>query len=238
MIKKYIHFLKSLRDQNEEILYASIWRDTLRGIPWAESLPSISPGRFAVGYNYLYVITRILIDMKPKSILDVGLGISSTIISTYFNSLAEKGEHIIIEHDKKWADYYLQSHKLSDSSSVVFQELITRTLGNAVYDCYKKEGLDEAIKEKKFSVISIDAPIGRPKGKYARRDLLNYIPQILEKSFVIIVDDAGRRGEKNTIIEIEQILKNNGIKYSRSIYYGNSHVCVIASQDNVHFCSL
>ena len=74
-------FLKNMKGQTDEIVWARIWDDSKRGMKWIEDLPSISPGRWAVGYNYIYVLTRILNEMKPDRILDLGLGISSTIIS-------------------------------------------------------------------------------------------------------------------------------------------------------------
>lgn len=50
----------------------------------------------------------------------------------------------------------------------------------------------------KFDVISIDAPIGTDL-EYSRRDVLELLPDILEKDFVILMDDANRQGERNTI---------------------------------------
>ncbi len=228
--------MKTLKDQNEEIIYANVWRDTIKGLDWAESIPSISPGRFAVGYNYLYVITRILMDMKPMKVLDVGLGISSTVISSYFKH--NQGEHLVLEHDKEWADFYNRSHELSVSSTIVFQNITKDSVGNEEYNRYSKEVLDKTLAGQKFSVISIDAPNSNSKARYARRDLIDYIPDILEESFVIVIDDANRKGEQNTIKDIEKNLRKNDINFYEKIYKGNTYVCVIASQDNMHFCSL
>jgi 3,4-dihydroxy-2-butanone 4-phosphate synthase len=67
---------------------------------------------------------------------------------------------------------------------------------------------------------------------------LEFIPQILEKSFVIVMDDAEREGEIATIAEIESALKRNGIKFCKGIYPGMTTCCVIASADSEFLCSM
>ena len=110
-------FLKNLEKQNHELLWAKIWDDTRRDIVWLNDLPGISPGRWAVGYNYIYVMTRILNTIKPESVLDVGLGISSSLIGAYF-SYQNIGSHLIIEQDAEWVDFYKKDHKLSPFSTI------------------------------------------------------------------------------------------------------------------------
>ena len=83
--KYIISYFRSIRRENQELLWARIWDDTKHNLDWIEKMPGISPGRMAVGYNYLYVMTRILNDLKPKHVLDMGLGISSTLISYYMD---------------------------------------------------------------------------------------------------------------------------------------------------------
>lgn len=233
--RKVKQFLLTLSDQNEELIWANVWHDTCNGIEWMEDMPSISPGRFAVGYNYLYVMTRILDELEPHHVLDLGLGISGTLISKYFESREyDDGMHFIIEHDKKWIDFYQKRHRLSKYSNIKLQELVKRRKNGQEYFAYQNLGKD--IKNKKFSVVSIDAPFGG--GQYARRDMIEFIPEILEDSFVIIMHDSNRIGEKNTILEIKSVLDQYRISYSEGIYRGISHCCVITSVDNEFICSL
>lgn len=91
--------------------------------------------------------------------------------------------------------------------------------------------------EKNFSVISVDALIGTDYA-YSRRDILELIPEILQDSFVIVIDDTNRKGEKNTVKEIEMILKENNISYGIHTYPGETDYCVIASKNNSFLCSL
>jgi len=234
-----IHYLKDLRGTCKEIDWAMIWHDTMRGILWLENMPSISPGRWAVGYNYLYVMTRILNDTNPKSVLELGLGASSTLISQYFNYLHASNaggghNHLVIEHNEDWITYYTKSHSLSPLSTIVKQNLVKKTYKGSPYNAY--ENLAKDVNGKKFSVISVDAPFG--SDKYSRRDIVEFLPDILEESFTIVIDDADRNGEKDTIKAITNILQNYGIPYCTGIYIGATDCCVIASLDNAFLCSL
>ena len=99
---------------------------------------------------------------------------------------------------------------------------------------YKK---DFFIIGKKYSVISVDAPIGSDD-LYSRRDILSLLPHSLENDFVLIFDDCDRIGEQNTISCVEKILKRNDIKYAKTILGGVTDCCVIASESYRFICSI
>lgn len=231
------YFRISIR-QGTELLWAKKWEDTKRGIKWIEDMPGISPCGAAVGYNYLYIMTRILNEMEPKNILDIGLGISSTLISQYFTYHAsEKGNHIIIEHDPEWVKFYNKKHFVSDLSVIIFKECVKKRYAGCEYNGYKD--FSDNLKGIKFSVISIDGPMGWDKPyKHSRRDILEILPDALDDSFVIVMDDYNRKGEKATIAEIEEVLKNNNITYFKGIYPGLTDCCVLTSADNKFFCTM
>lgn len=227
----------SIKRQNQELIWAQVWKDTINGLNWMQDLPSISPGRYAVGYNYLYVMTRILNDLKPKSVLEMGLGISSTLISHYFKKVRlADGQHTIIEHDQSWADFYTQNHELSPYSEIIVEPCIIKKYKNKPYNAYKD--LKERMGSQKYSVISIDGPIGWGSQEYSRRDIIELLPDILEDNFVIVMDDAERIGEKRTIDDIQTVLKSHGIVSCVGEYAGLKTDCVIASESNKFMCSL
>ena len=182
-------------------------------------------------------MTRILNEMRPDSVLDLGLGISSTLISHYFNALGESvSQHIIAEHDDDWIDFYMKRHSLSRYSKIVKQKLIKKPANKGSYFAYND--LRKDIMGKKFDVISIDAPFGGSRTGYDRRDIIEVVPAILKDSFVIVVDDYNREGEKRTIHDMREKLQKEGIKTHGGEYIGQSCVYVLASKDNRFFCSL
>ena len=228
-------YAKRLVSLNTELLWAKVWGDTIGDIPWLDNKIGISPGRWGVGYNSVYVMSRILEIIKPRAVLDCGFGISSKLISQYFDYYNySDGKHVILEHDDEWVKFYGKDMKLSASSRIYMQKLVNKRKGWAKYPAY--EDVKKDIGHMKFNIVSVDAPYGGER--YSRRDILEVLPQILEKSWVIILDDANRRGERRTIDAIMRILDNCKMEYVSAIYEGESDCCVIASMDNRFLCSL
>ena len=186
-------------------------------------------------YNYIYVMTRVLEETKPNSVLDLGLGISSTLISCYFNH-KENGIHTIIEQDKEWAHFYTENHKLFKFSTINTLERIERDYKGQTISCYS--GFDDLITHigVKYSVISIDGPWG--SDRHSRRDIVPLIPDILEDDFVILMDDTNRKGEQDTIEEIKSILEQHNIEYAVGGYQGECDCAIICSKNYSFLCSL
>ncbi len=235
LIYRYIEFLKKIEKQNQEILWARIWDDTCRDKEWIKGLPGIFPGRCAVGYNYIYIMTRILDSVEPHAVLDLGLGISSTLISAWFkHSQFEDGCHTIVEQDTRWANFYLKKNKLSPCSKLIITECVEKKYKGNIVNAYKD--FKKNISGKQYNVISIDGPWG--SGHYSRRDIVPLLPDILTKDFVIIMDDSNRIGEKETIEEIINVLEKNGIKTEIGLYHGETDCTLICSSDYKFLCTL
>ena len=180
-------------------------------------------------------MTRILNEIEPHSVLDLGLGISSTLVSAYFDyKKYSDSKHIIVEHDNDWIDFYKKKNYLSDYSNIVLQKCIEKTKDNIKYNAY--EDLKSIVKNDKYTIISIDAPIGSKH--YSRRDILDLLPNVLEKSFVILMDDYEREGEKETVEEIRHVLNNHNIEFVENVYSGMKDTCIITSKSYKFLCSL
>ena len=96
--------------------------------------------------------------------------------------------------------------------------------------------IGKIIKNKKYDVISIDGPKG--SDYYSRRDIIEFIPDVLEKSFVILIDDSHREGEKTTIRDIKKVLEEAKIEYNSATYTSLKNCHIITSKDNSFLCSL
>ena len=229
------YYFRAILDLNYEMFYARKWDDYKKDKNWIQSLPGISPGGWAVGYNYVYVLTRILTEMRPRSVLEFGLGESTTIIAEYFKrSDFSGGKHDVIEHDEEWRDFYNRKVSVGADTKIYIAECTEKVYKGVKYNAYADIG--QIVLGCKYDVISVDAPIGG--SNYARRDILEYIPQVLSEKFVILVDDSQRKGEKKTIADIEKLLNSSGIKYKKGTYRGLDHTTVIASEDNKFFCTM
>lgn len=65
---------------------------------------------------------------------------------------------------------------------------------------------------------------------YFRVDVIEHMPSILQKDFVILVDDFERAGEKNMVRLLKDKLDENGIPYAEAKYSGLKDIYVIVSE--------
>ena len=224
LIKKDDNIL--IKNTNE-IVWAEVFNNTIKESTWLKN-KSCSPARWAAGYSCMYVIYRVLNNIKPKSILELGLGQSTRLTAQYVE--VNNAEHIIIEHDKRWIDFFCNDFNISNKSRIIQldREFISYKDAEAVR-VFKN--FKSTLINKKFDFIFIDAPLGGDMKCYARIDILSILPNCLKDNFVILLDDCNRIGEKNTLKEVELILKNNSINYCKGIYSGQKNCAVICSED-------
>lgn len=226
--------MKTSRAANENI-WSNVFHDTIWDSKWLLN-KKFSPGRWAVGYQYLYVLYRILESVQPQSILELGLG-QSTQMMTQYAEYAEDCRHYIVEHDPAWIEFYKKNNVISDFSTIVQLDLCKKQVKQDE-DVTGYKRFSETFLGKKFDLISIDAPFGSPCYIYARADILELLPQCLKKSFVIILDDYNRTGEQNTVKLLKEKLDDEKIMYCEGVYSGNKDIFVITSMDYKFLVSL
>lgn len=219
----------------QELLWKAIFSDTVKGYSWYD-VKSISLGRWAVGYNYLYVLIRILEVMKPNEILELGLGQSSKVLSSYFKNNKCEGFYDIVEQDKEWISFFVQENELNNIKNITIHNRNINTINYEGSDVYVYENLESVVKNKRYSLISIDGPWG--SDEHSRIDLLSYITEILQDHFVIIIDDYNRDGEKTMVSSMLKTMEMNNIPYCKGIYTGLKDVCIIASPNYGFLTSL
>ena len=248
----YINSFRQMRRNTEELVWAEIFHDAVRGSEWLEhgSL-SLCPGRMAVGYNYLYPMFRILDEFRPRNILEMGLGQSSKMIARYAGSkvAGENCKYTIIEHDKEWSSFFQKRNPLPSCATIKNCDLEVRSYSYGGKKCqaYQYNAnqfdtiLNTSINGGGYDLISIDAPFGSDVLSpyvFSRVDIVRHIPNCLAESFCIIIDDYERKGERNTAIAIMSELKKAGIKYCNTGYFGIKGTAVIVSENLKFLCSL
>ncbi|MEE1362425.1 MAG: hypothetical protein U0K23_07580 [Selenomonadaceae bacterium] len=203
--------------------WGQIYNSTILDSEWLIN-KSISPGRWAVGYEFLYVLYRVLDEVKPNSILELGLGQSSKLTTQY--AIKDGVQHDIVEHDMEWVSFFTSSWKyFSNNTLVNVCPLKEAVHNNQKYLRY--DNFDKVVDEKKYNLIIVDGPFG---GDFeaSRRDILSHIPDILDKDFVVLFDDCGRPGERNTVQDFINMLNNIGIENYNGVYNGGGIKITIA----------
>jgi hypothetical protein len=219
----------------EESLWANIFNQTICDSIWLKN-KTFSPGRWAVGYPYLYVMYRILNEIKPTNILELGLGVSTKIIGQYagyYNNV----NHTVVENDSEWINFFNRDFKLSDNTKIEQLDWVFEPFEEAE-SVRVFENFQARFSNKQFDFISIDAPLGGDMKEYARIDVCKILPHCLKKSFVIMIDDYERIGEKHTVEKMKEALNNAGIKYKTGVYSGKKDLLIFASEDLKFLCSM
>ena len=224
LIKKISkNFNEQIIRQNDELIWANVYHDSIRGIEYLENL-ALNIGRWAGSYAFFYVLNRILHSYNPQKIIEFGLGESTKFISSYaMNNPIDS--HIVIEHNHEWKNAFNKNFKVSDKTDILIHELHSKTIAEDTFNSYK--GIEEHTNNS-FDLYIVDGPLGtRHKSRY---DIVSFAEKFNKESdFIIILDDVHRKGEKETLIAILNVCKSKNIKIHHGIYSGTKDLAVIAS---------
>lgn len=224
--KKLSKNLELANRTTEDVNWAEVFHDTIIDSSWLIN-KTFSPGRWAAGYQMLYVIYRILDEIQPQDILELGMGQSTKLIAQYSHYF--KANHTIVEHDVSWLEKCKEDYDVLEQANITILELDTTAYRDdpevLIYKNFK-----ERVGNKKYDFICIDAPFGGGANKYARIDVLDLISDCLNEDFIILLDDYNRVGEKNTGELIKEKLEECGIAYEFGNYQGKKFTCVFTSE--------
>lgn len=214
-----------IASQNKELEWAAIYHDTIKDKEWLKNI-SLSPGRWAANYSLLYILTRILSDCQPKRILELGLGESSKIISCYLDNLLKDSKHWIIEQDEGWINNFSKRFELSKKSEIINLQIETRMIKGFPVNSYRE--IEKSINDS-FDLYIVDGPFG--SNHFSRYDICLLADKLnIKDEFIIIIDDYIRDGEKETVIDLLNKLKEKGIKTYTGNYFSSKGQIIIATQ--------
>lgn len=220
----------SLKNELETIA-AITFTNAIENCDWLKD-KAFFPGGMAVEYTFLLTLYRILNHQRFNNILEFGLGQTSRMIHQYANYY--KVQATTVEHDEQWVDFtkndtkntYPINIKLLPLNMVDYKGYSTRT--------YKD--IETTFVNQKFDFILVDGPFGSEH--FSRSQIIHLIQSNLSDTFCIILDDCERTGERETLNEIHNILREKAIQYSYTIYHGRKDHSVICSRDLKFLTSL
>lgn len=219
--------LESISMLVRECIYSKVLSDCTKNTEWLKQSNFTLTGG-AANYSFIFILFKILDTLRINNILEFGLGQSSKVTTQYAKYKNPDSTLSIVEHNQEWIDYFKKELILSEKTKIYQKNLINCELNGVESDKY--EPLDNIVENKKFDLIIIDGPIGQDK-TYPRTNVLDIIPEHLAESFVIILDDAERTGEKNTANLILKKLDDNNINYCKSYKVGAKTQLLITSKD-------
>jgi len=227
--------ITQIHNNTSEILWGEIYNNTISNSAWLHDKSS-SPGRWAVGYPFLYIMYRVLNDTKPKRILELGLGESTRVIAQY--AASHNGvKHKVVEQNLHWINYFKKSFSLNETTELLYLPAIETSYlddeRNLVYQDFLK-----SVGNEKYDLIVIDGPGVTEAKLYARIDILDLIPQNISDSFCIILDDMHLEKCYRSYLLLLNKLEETGIDYVKGRYHGAKKVAIISSLDQEFLISL
>lgn len=216
--------LKELSYQKENY-WANLFHDTSCESDWFIK-KSVSPGRWAISYVGLYLIYRVLDEMRPLNILECGLGQTSKLTIQYAEHF--NANLFICEQDPNWTKFFSNSFPMCTKYVRHFPVEMIKVFEDFESRVYK--GFDDFLNEgfKRFDFVLIDAPIGTKR--YSRIDLLKVVEH-LSDDFVVILDDVNRKGERETLDLFHKKLQDErGDDFVNAIYKSDKSVSITSSK--------
>ena len=204
-------YAKESYKYSKENVFAHMFHDTIKDSEWLD-IP-LSLGSWAIGYNYAYILYRVLNETHPKSILETGLG-QSTKITTEYVKHNKNVKHDIVEHNQDWINFFKNHTDMSNMQNIHMLDMIETEINGSKCNSYKN--FKKEFKGKKYNLISIDGPLGGGN-VYSRMDIIDLIPNCLEETFVILLDDCDREGELNMRAALEEKLAKNNIDFCSGV---------------------
>ena len=165
----------------------------------------------------MYILLRCITELPVQRVVELGCG-QSTLL---FDALRQLRliEITTLEHDWEWARRIQcqVKHEITCANLVCRVVEGRRTL---VYDT--DVGLGVAP-----NLLLVDGPQGG--SRHSRWAALQWIERGLGDDFIIVFDDAERRGEIDTIEKTLRLLREQGRTFRTRFYYGIKWQFVIAS---------
>ena len=234
--EQILKILRRTAKISEETLWAEIFNSAICDSSWLHNR-GFCPGRWAAGYPFLYLLYRTLDELRPSRILELGLGQTTRMIAQYADANGS-ASHIVVEHDKKWGDFFLKNRTLPNNSELCYLPLSQSGVYKDDRQVVVYEGFRERFQDCQFDLIVIDGPFGFLAKQYSRVDVLEIMPECLADPFAILMDDSERPAEKRTISEMRALLDANGIPHKSGAYNGTKSTTIITSESTGFLCSL
>ncbi|MCK1675308.1 hypothetical protein [Bradyrhizobium sp. 150] len=160
------------------------------------------PVSSAANYSLMYLVSRLLQNFKFRQIVELGAGQTTLLIDAFKKKTIFDGSATTIEHDKNWKDFIQER---------VGHELKLVPLSSSHYvGGYDLTSLEIS---SKIDFLLIDGPPASGTGYLSRHSALPFVEQLNENGFVVVIDDAERRGESELAKRIADILHSKHIDF-------------------------
>lgn len=175
----------------------------------------------AANFSLMYLLLRAVSELPVRRVVELGCGQTTLLL----DALTERRplELTTLEHDREWAGRIQAQvkHRITCTDLV---ERIVQGRRTLVYDTDVGLGVPP-------DLLLVDGPLGG--SRRSRWAALQWIEQGLGENFLILFDDAERRGEIDTIQRALELLRNQGRSFRTRFFYGVKWQLAIAAGEFV-----
>lgn len=201
--------------QTNELLYERMFSSSL---PRFDIENRYYPVKSAATYSLLYLIFRVVTELRVNSVTELGAG-QTTLLLDDLGRAGFEFDLLTLEHSIDWIETVSRQVR----HPIQHVPLIERELfgyGSEIYD-FAAVNLPDTVE-----LLIVDGPVGRRRK--SRWGCLQLIESRIGDDFVIIFDDAERKGELETIERTIELLEARGTRFSIGITESKSCQCLIA----------
>ncbi|GAO45226.1 hypothetical protein [Flavihumibacter petaseus] len=234
-LEKKLDKLSLVSGKIDEIYWAQVFNNTISGSSWLTK-QAFSPGRWAAGYPFLYILYRILNETKPQSILEFGLGETTKLTYQYLCNVQTQQQKklLVIEQDENWLRFFEQNFP-GVSKNVLLREIGKGQVKGA--EVFQYKDLLEGIGNQQFNLVLVDGPWGSPQ--YSRYQIVSLVENDkIAADFIIVIDDVNREGESMTLQEVKLALQKKNIPFEEGVYQGVKDTAILVSPQYKFLTSL
>jgi 16S rRNA G966 N2-methylase RsmD len=136
---------------------------------------------------------------------------------------------ITVEQSEEWIKMRLNNGISQDYINIVTADVEKIWINNFETLVYKNLETELEKFKKKFNLILIDGPWGSEN--YSRFNIIKLVEnELIDRDFIIIMDDHNRKGEQETIDELKLTLTRFNYQFIIGHYSGDKSQIVIASK--------
>ena len=192
------HIYRSIeRDLEEERTQVQAIHSIYSFITPRYPLPNMS--RWTAYPDLAKTIVRECMTNKPSLVVELSSGISTLITAYALEQHGEVGAQVIsLDHNEEYTQKtknLLKSHKLESNAQVIYSPLEPRKIDDKIYNWYSLEGLTTKIN---IDLLIVDGPPVKTN-QLSRYPALPSLLSRFSKDCVIILDDAARQSEQQTV---------------------------------------
>ncbi len=175
------------------------------------------PTGVAANFSLMYILLRCITELPVQRVVELGCG-QSTLLLDALQPLRPI-DITTLEHDREWARRF-QCHVNHEIIRADLVERVVQGRKTLVYD-------NDTVLDTPLDLLLIDGPKGN--SRHSRWAGLQWIENGLDDDFIVVFDDAERRGEIDTIEKSLSLLRAQGRNFRTRFYKGLKWQFVVAA---------